>query len=1033
MANEGTSERIKDANLVELATGQYWRALAAIEDESIDKDEVLLLESIRDVDDQPHTIILRAHPSKWHSHHEGHRFLVDDFLCKFVLEPDFENIRNRELGLLQKRLAELQGVVSAPDAKAPQEYIAKQLKAWEKEQKIKKGDTTNLPEVDTTSLVLNSTLTAEKVEKMKLAMRVKEAEIKIQAKWMEGTVKEMGETVNSMTPYYGEKAAAALAKTEDIQRYVHKLMTGIKSLDLYVGTDVEVTTVRTGDDAPEGMPLTIKQSKLFIEEELSVWADVGASFSFQDEKIFLKKLEESPELADQIFPTKRSVVCMSTSRYEKEFSSDAWLNAELNKKNREVFLLVRNGENIHKVWSPVESHLRSGRLFPTEREINDIFKNKKHRYYDDDSDDDVEINFMHTQYTDKLEEHEYVALHYKRFLILLAGLDHRLNLFGHFHNEGQSSAFLTQKFQQKYMEFLHDDDYNSMKQLTGERLPSFDEWINTKNAYLRSGSRVIGLWDVVMTSTTAPGAVHAVSGQHRDYDDFVAKPLTTSDVMVVTKDGEDFIIKVPVKRHSWRSDRKFEARVALNLFEPLNHGYGFLVIDAVKADELDYYIHSRTERKGFLNYIRLFKSVVDFLRKEEARQSKTRQSLIEAVEQGGVATGKRAAELVDQAIISYRAAARGAEIPPASDKVKYKQLLNQMFQLTQGDSMIGEAEKMAAEKGLEPLRLVVSGKSIIRLYCAPKPEEQDNRLFRHIWVHMFNLTTGKSGLRIADEKWKILPAATAAETTVKEWPGAAAWVGLEMLSPVDTYEKKQALFNEADNRDLPLFYQELDAAKLTSLKADWEHARRHMSDRYVANPAMTYQVGFVVKEKGDPKNVVISIEPLFAGVDAASFLHARMKGIKEKFESMYTKRMDRGDDLKNTAVRLQYTSEPRFLKSLKIVPGFSLPFGQYDEEASKKGLENTFKRSRSYSEKHFTVYLDAAFAKHLGVERCYRSEELHFKERDKGFREGSFTWRTREIRTWAPMFDPMKHIDRDTLEPVDLAEIDRIAPEIKEK
>jgi hypothetical protein len=629
MAEATSSQRIEDANLVELATGQYWRAINAIPDEEIQKDEVLLLESIRDVDNQPHTIILRAHPSRWYKGHEGHRFLVDDFVAKFKPELDFENIRNRELGLLQKRLAELQGVVAAPDAQPPAEYITKQLKAWEKENKIKKGMTADLPQVDSKSLVLNSSLTAEKVDKMKLAMRVKAEEVNIQAKWVKETVEEMGNTVSAMKPYYGEKAAAMIAKTEDIRRYVKKLMTSIESLDLYVGTDVEVTTLRKGKDAPDNLPLTIRQSKLYMEEELSVWADVEAKFSFQDTDEFLKILSESNGLADQIFPTERSIVCISTTRYEKNYSDDAWMNAQINKKNKEVFLLVRNGENIHQVWSSVESHLRSGRLFPTQREIDEIFVNKK-TWRDEQ---DVEVNFMHTEYTDKLEEHEYVALHYKRFLILLAGLDHRLNLFGKFHNQGQSGAFLTQRFQQQFMEFLHDDDYNSMKQLTGERNKTFDEWATEKNGYLRSGSRVIGLWNVVMTSKTAPGAVESIKTRdYHHYDSFTADLKEKHGVRIVYKDGKDLCIKVPVKKSSWRSTRDFDARVALNLFADKDE-YGFLVLDAVKADELDYYIHNRAERKHFLGYIRLFKRAVAYLREEEQRQAKTRQSLIEAVEQ----------------------------------------------------------------------------------------------------------------------------------------------------------------------------------------------------------------------------------------------------------------------------------------------------------------------------------------------------------------------------------------------------------------
>lgn len=54
----------KFARFQALQAGHYWRALVDVPDEAIDKDEVLLIESIRWVDNSAHTIIMRAHPSK---------------------------------------------------------------------------------------------------------------------------------------------------------------------------------------------------------------------------------------------------------------------------------------------------------------------------------------------------------------------------------------------------------------------------------------------------------------------------------------------------------------------------------------------------------------------------------------------------------------------------------------------------------------------------------------------------------------------------------------------------------------------------------------------------------------------------------------------------------------------------------------------------------------------------------------------------------------------------------------------------------
>lgn len=79
-----------------------------------------------------------------------------------------------------------------------------------------------------------------------------------------------------------------------------------------------------------------------------------------------------------------------------------------------------------------------------------------------------------------------MALHYKRFLVLMAGLDHRLDLFGKFHNMPQSMAFISSDFQAKFMNFIHDDEYNRL-QLPGATVEGFNDYVARQNKLLRSG------------------------------------------------------------------------------------------------------------------------------------------------------------------------------------------------------------------------------------------------------------------------------------------------------------------------------------------------------------------------------------------------------------------------------------------------------------------------------------------------------------------------------------------------------------------
>jgi hypothetical protein len=103
-----------------LLAGQYWRALRHLADEGIGEGEVLLIQSIRYVEERMHTIILRPHPDRFAAGRTvmPHRFLLADFLNAFEFEPDAAAIRAAELLARQREIqssqADLQDLQSDP-------------------------------------------------------------------------------------------------------------------------------------------------------------------------------------------------------------------------------------------------------------------------------------------------------------------------------------------------------------------------------------------------------------------------------------------------------------------------------------------------------------------------------------------------------------------------------------------------------------------------------------------------------------------------------------------------------------------------------------------------------------------------------------------------------------------------------------------------------------------------------------------------------------------------------------------------------
>jgi hypothetical protein len=848
-----------EPELILLKQGTYWRPRVefAVDGVCLDTDNegrppyviktstMLLLQSIRDVDHQAHTIILRAHPADYGrkvlirkpSNHGSNavswyyenlsefRFLTADFIAKFEQVATPEPIRAKELEAAQEHIQRLQRHLlegqTTPEIIQP--VLESGIKAWEKE----KGFTEEQAhEVATTnpSMALVPTLTEGNIENFKLRVEREHTLATIRANWIKEHVEEIGEAVKALMPYFEEQAAAALSVTEDVIRKVGNIQKGIESLDLYIGKDVEVETVHKGASAPAGLPLTIAQRKLFMNEEYSVWADVTDEFDYHDDKRFLKDLAENQSLRGQIFPSERAIVCMATRRTKKEYG-DPFINAGKNRINREVFLLVRDGENIHRVFSPVESHLAADQLFPSKSEADGIFQGA----------DGSNIDYANVHYTDKLEKHENLALHYKRFLVLLAGLDHRLDLFGPFYEGPKTTKFVSMQFQKEHFRFIHDASGEGMLP-QAERL-SLNDWIKAQNTGLRSGSRVMCNFRTLANPDTAPGMTKG--NDKRDGYYFSRTMVEATGVRIASESNGEIVVYCDTKSDNWNSsDKVLKSRVSITKFRPnaWTSGFGYLVLDSINADELDWYIHDRDLREDFLQYIRLFKSAIAYLREQEKREVPIRCSLRTALEDGKIGDPVKHDEMINQAIQIWRADHRGADAPPPSDTKSWTTLLDTMYTISAGPALIRLARKAVAEQGYEgdlPLRFVVTGANKLVLYVTPKADERDDRYTPHVWVRKFLLDYRKNDdLKVTRKGWAVLPAAAASETTLFEWvEDAAPWAGL--ISPFKSFEAKQdfiAMAIDPKHLDSPWLKQTVTPEEWEGMFTEWENAEHRVNE-----------------------------------------------------------------------------------------------------------------------------------------------------------------------------------------------------------
>lgn len=747
---------------------------------------VLLLCSIKRVDDEIHTVELAGHPRE---HSEGTRFsmLVDHFTEAFEHIPNEEAraVRSQEISQIHAAVGKLEEKMRTAQATPSglQQMIEEGLALLPP---LSEERTLALPlpklTVSAEMTVGDAlSLSAGALEAQRSVVVAKSREAQAVAKWLQKEQAEVMRTIAQLTPFYGEQAAAALAMAEDAMTIAAKVHKGLANLDLYTGKGVTVETLATGAPASH-VPLTVTQARLFADEELSVWRDVDAeTFDFEDMGKFADAIKE-PSFLDQVFGTLRGVVLMSVRRSAIRYEGfDPYSANARNERNLESWLLIRNGNNVHRVFSSVGTHAHAEMLFPTLDDMQNVFRGL----------DGSKITLESIAYPDKREKFDSIALHYRRFLLLLCGLDHRLSLFGDFYPENLrgSIAFLSHEFQENHFHFIADGDRS--RQLPDGR-PSLREWIDAHNERLQSGSRVLVLWKECVESENAPALFSRRENYRRGSGpEQLYKPERGAEVVVAYRD--EGVLCAPcqaVGDYDWRNDRRgetrrFTARVVLKAERGSSAFCGWLCLDAVKRDDLLFYIHSRVARVKHGHFIALFKGAAKWLEREATDEASTRALLAQELIAGKIAQLPFEADaIVDEAVVAWRCARRGEPLPtitPGEPMPEgWTSLYKQMWTLAERSNNVAlrlEAEQLAIASGRQPLRLISTGTSgAIALYATPAAHEREERLIPDRSAFRMRLRRlASGGVSVEAERRCYLPKSAAKEIVLASWPEEEEW------------------------------------------------------------------------------------------------------------------------------------------------------------------------------------------------------------------------------------------------------------------
>lgn len=749
---------------------------------------VYLLIKLHFVDDQIHAVTLHHHPLDRRA--KNHKFLVADFLDKFEPSYDAEAIRAKELAAVQQEVTDLQEEM----AKGPSEQVIISGLLESKELDVEAG----LPDQDINedspmgAIVTQASSRAMQVEMVQRQIRNQQAIVQARAKWMSATADKLAKTVRKMTPFFTEKSAAALASCQEALSKHDRILKAVTSLDLYTLKGVEIQPLCAGDSADPSEQIYVFQRKLFLDEETLIHhAYGGADYNSYSE--FARELSESETLRDRLIPCKRGVVAVQWRRTPKKYDTEnPLINAMMNQPNFVGFLLVRDGDNFYQVYSDILT-ANVHRLFPTFAEMESYFKTRRGE----------DITFRDIDFADARESHDNAALYYKRMLLLLWGLQDNKKLFGTLDMEEQHGQlnWFTHEVQTKLLRLVYDDERQT---LLGELMPPVHKWIEEMNSYMQPGSRVFSVHKMVMNSESCPGAVHTRRWGGKSHTEFIAEPDQNQKVGIAYRKGADYYVDIPCNSTVYdRKARKSHTRrfnAACNItrenYLPKERFAGYLCLDAVDPDHIDYYLNSREDRQYYLYYVKLFFGLKEMLANERKREHEFVEECRQALLEGQVISPEyKILPLIRNAIRNYRALNKGEEIPQKDDpryQACFETVLNILYVLVgAGRDRVAEVEQLLQAEGRYPLRFVITGAGKLIVYATLLGSEMEDRLGSCPWVMALTLEEKKTKIAVISRVATLLPKFSPTEMTIKEWHAAPDYAGLENPSGTDYYATKK--------------------------------------------------------------------------------------------------------------------------------------------------------------------------------------------------------------------------------------------------
>jgi len=393
----------------------------------------------------------------------------------------------------------------------------------------------------------------------------------------------------------------ANSEIQKMYKLVDKISKIIRTIELYSGINEDLVTVKEGDKAPNETPFIIRQSVIFMDEEVGQWRDGG--FDYSNVEDFDKWLCD-PKNLNRVCPEPKSMVVFRPRRHEKEYDQ-TFFGDFRNVWNKQTYFLIRNGDNLYRIFT--QNLQLDEKVFQS---ISDIEKLEK----------DLQDSSRYTK-----EEAEKVKDLFTRQAMFIQGLIDRTGIL---QPVPEGVNIFQPDTYQGWLRLVYDFD----GLLPDGRL-SWKEWKQSVNAELHEGSRVIVANQWLSSDVKGLGMDADIRVMNdrtmRYYNNTwnVPSPPYEGGLFVVEKGfgNWDFSFKYSPggNYYDWNGSKERKNRVSFGFDTDDN----ILCYDSVSLEDAEFYLNDRANRRHYLSML----PVLEKLRSERLQEIEQEKDFVKLI------------------------------------------------------------------------------------------------------------------------------------------------------------------------------------------------------------------------------------------------------------------------------------------------------------------------------------------------------------------------------------------------------------------